>query len=125
MTGKQAQDPYYPQRLLKMLKLSFPSLAAIKINYAWSGWINISLDDMPHITQVGDQQNVYYSAGYCGNGVSFAAQAGKRLAQLVAGQSIPSLPFYHSELKKFPLASLRRMGQWGYFQYGKMKDRWF
>jgi len=125
ITGKQADDPYYAQRLLKMLKLSFPSLGTIKVDYSWSGWINISLDDMPHIAQVGDNKNIFYSAGYCGNGVSFTAQAGKRLAQMVAGIDIPNLPFYQSELKAFPVASLRRIGQWGYFQYGKIKDRWF
>jgi len=110
ITGQQAQDPYYKQRLLKMLKRSFPSLSALEIDYSWAGWINISLDDMPHIAQIGDNNNVFYSAGYCGNGVSFAAQAGKRLAQKVAGNSIPDLPFYNTELKPFPLAPLRRIG---------------
>jgi hypothetical protein len=67
--------------------------------------------------------------GYCGSGVSFSVQAGKRLAEKVAEKTIDpkiaNLPLYNSELPKFPFAPLRRVGQWGYFHYGKVKDDWF
>jgi glycine/D-amino acid oxidase-like deaminating enzyme len=123
ITGKGAEDPYYSERLLKVLKTSFPALQNIQYDYAWSGWISVSLDDMPHIHE-NEQRSVFYAMGYCGSGVSFSVQAGKRLAQKVAGQAVPQLPIYTQSLKKFPLAPLRRVGQWGYFQYGKVKDKW-
>ncbi|MFT5755948.1 MAG: glycine/D-amino acid oxidase-like deaminating enzyme [Alteromonadaceae bacterium] len=124
ITGKSAEDPYYAKRLLSVLKTSFPTLQQLKYSYAWSGWICMSLDDIPHIYQ--NQQNtVFYSMGYCGSGVSFSVQAGKRLAQKVAGEPVPNLPLYQQALPKFPLAPLRRVGQWGYFQYGRIKDTWF
>ena len=123
--GKNAEDPYYSNRLLKVLKSSFPSLNQVKIAYSWSGWICMALDDLPHIVKGDPSGNLFYSAGYCGNGVSFAVQAGKRLAQKVAGQEVPNLPFYEKALPNFPLPSFRRLGQWGYFQYGKIKDGWF
>jgi glycine/D-amino acid oxidase-like deaminating enzyme len=127
ITGKSADDPYYAQRLLAVLKTSFPPLANLKYQYAWSGWICMALDDMPHIYQ-NQQKSVYYSMGYCGSGVSFSVQAGKRLAEKVAEANVPSeisnLPLYHCELPKFPFAPLRRVGQWGYFHYGKIKDEW-
>lgn len=121
ITGKKADDPYYPKRLLAVLKSSFPALKNLNYQYAWSGWICMSLDDIPHIYQ-NDEHSVFYAMGYCGSGVSFSAQAGKRLAQKVAGQTVPNLPLYQSPLPKFPLAPLRRLGQWGYFHYGKLKD---
>ena len=124
ISGKDANNPYFANRLLNELKRSFPPLKCIKLDYSWSGWISISLDDIPHIRQADEKGNVFYSAGYCGNGVSFAVQAGHRLAQKVAGIEIPNLPFYNSDLPKFPLAKFRRLGQWGYFRYGKVKDRW-
>lgn len=124
ITGKGADDPYFANRLLSVLKSSFPSLQNIAYNYAWSGWICMSLDDLPHIYQ-NDQQNVFYGMGYCGSGVSFSAQAGKRLAQKVAEQTVPNLPLYQKALPKFPFAPMRRVGQWGYFHYGKIKDTWF
>lgn len=124
ITGKAADDPYYARRLLEVLKTSFPPLQDLQYDYAWSGWISMALDDLPHVYQ-NQQQSVFYSMGYCGSGVSFSVQAGKRLAQKVAGQTVPDLPLYQKALPKFPLAPLRRVGQWGYFHYGKIKDTWF
>ena len=124
ITGNNAADPYYANRLLSVLKTSFPALSKIHYDHAWSGWLCMSLDDMPHIYQ-NEQRNIFYAMGYCGSGVSFSVQAGKRLAQKVAGISVPNLPIYQTPLKTFPFAPLRRVGQWGYFQYGKIKDQWF
>lgn len=124
ITGKSADDPYYAKRLLSVLKTSFPALANINYGYAWSGWICMALDDLPHIYQ-NDEQSVFYSMGYCGSGVSFSVQAGKRLAEKVAEKQVPNLPLYNKALPKFPFAPLRRVGQWGYFHYGKIKDQWF
>lgn len=128
ITGKKADDPYYSQRLLSVLKTSFPALRNLTIDYAWSGWICMALDDLPHIyqgTKESDNENVYYAMGYCGSGVSFSVQAGKRLAEKVAGKALPNLPLYNKALPKFPFAPLRRAGQWGYFHYGKIKDNYF
>jgi glycine/D-amino acid oxidase-like deaminating enzyme len=79
---------------------------------------------MPHIYQ-NKEQSIFYAMGYCGSGVSFSVQAGKRLAQKVAEQSVPHLPLYQQHLPKFPFAPLRRIGQRGYFHYGRIKDAWF
>ena len=124
ITGKGAEDPYYANRLLSVLKTSFPPLQSLDIAYAWSGWICMALDDLPHIYQ-NQTKDIFYSMGYCGAGVSFSVQAGKRLADKVAEKSVPDLPLYDRALPKFPLAPLRRVGQWGYFHYGKIKDTWF
>jgi len=124
ITGKGAEDPYFANRLLSVLKTSFPALKNINIAHAWSGWICMALDDLPHVYQ-NESSSVFYSMGYCGSGVSFSVQAGKRLADKVAGKSVPDLPLYNRALPKFPLAPLRRVGQWGYFHYGKIKDTWF
>jgi len=124
ITGKSADDPYYAQRLLSVLKTSFPSLQSLNIAHAWSGWICMALDDLPHIYQ-NDRKDIFYSMGYCGSGVSFSVQAGKRLADKVAERMVPDLPLYNRALPKFPLAPLRRVGQWGYFHYGKIMDNWF
>jgi len=128
ITGKNAADPYYAQRLLAVLKSSFPALQDISYDYAWSGWICMALDDLPHIYQgskADNNENVFYAMGYCGSGVSFSVQAGKRLAEKIAEKPVPNLPLYQQALPKFPLAPLRRVGQWGYFHYGKIKDSYF
>ncbi len=125
ITGKGADDPYYANRLLNVLKQSFPALSTIHIGYAWSGWICMALDDIPHIHHADENEHVVYAMGYCGNGVSFSVQAGKRLADKIMGKTLPNLPIFNKPLPKFPLPALRRVGQWGYFHYGKIKDTYF
>lgn len=123
--GKHADDPIYQQRLLAALRQSFPQLSKQQVDYCWSGWVSVSFDDYPRICQADEQGSIYYSMGYCGSGVSFTAQAGKRLAQRIAGEDIPDLPFMHSPLPKFPLSPLRRMGLWGFYHLGRFKDNYF
>ncbi len=125
ITGRDAENPYYANRLLAVLKQSFPALQTLKIGYQWSGWICMSLDDIPHIYQADSKGDVVYSMGYCGSGLSFSVQAGKRLADKVMGLPQPDLPLFQRALPTFPLAPLRRLGQWGYFHYGKLKDQWW
>lgn len=124
ISGAQATNPIYHQRLLTALKQSFPTLSQVTMDYQWQGWISVSLDNIPHI--YGDkEQGIYYSAGYCGAGVSFSGLAGKRIAEKVAGEDIEHVqsPILSSPLPKFPFAQFRRVGQWGYYQFGRFKDR--
>ncbi|ALS97351.1 NAD(P)/FAD-dependent oxidoreductase [Lacimicrobium alkaliphilum] len=121
--GKDAGHLVYRQRLLNALLQSFPQLKGLQAEHFWSGWVSVSLDDYPRICKADDTGSVYYSMGYCGSGVSFSTQAGKRLAQLVAGDhSLPDLPFFDSPLPKFPLASARRLGLWAFYHWGRLKD---
>jgi hypothetical protein len=55
--------------------------------------------------------------------VSFSSQAAYRLAQSIAGEALPNLPLYQQPLPRFPFTQARRLGQWGYYHYGWLKDR--
>jgi glycine/D-amino acid oxidase-like deaminating enzyme len=118
--GKDGSNPVYGERLKQALDKCFPSLKHKAIAYNWTGWIAAAMDDMPHVYA---KDGVGYSLGYCGSGVSFSAQAGFRLAQTIAGQQVPSLPLYQQPLPSFPFAKARRLGQWGYYHYGWLKDK--
>lgn len=108
--GKDADKDKYRQHLLDGLRATFPPLADIDAAYFWSGWVSVSLDDYPRLWH-SDDNSIHYAMGYCGAGVAFAAQAGKRLAQQVLNPGErPALPFWQSPLKRFPFASMRRMG---------------
>jgi glycine/D-amino acid oxidase-like deaminating enzyme len=121
--GKDARHPVYRQRLLDALLHSFPQLGSLQAEHFWSGWVSVSLDDYPRICKADDAGSVFYSMGYCGSGVSFSTQAGKRLAQLLAGDhSLPDLPFFDSPLPRFPLAGARRIGLWAFYHWGRLKD---
>ena len=123
ITGKQALSGKYHQRLLQGLKQALPALSEVTIDYQWDGWINVSLDEVPHIYQADNQ--VFYSGGYCGAGLSFSLQAGKRLAQKVAGDSQShQIPMLQTPLPKFPFSPFRRVGQGLFYQWGRFKDAW-
>ena len=118
--AKDQNKPTYLNNLKKGLADCFPTLANIEHDYYWHGYIAAALDDMPHVTVQG---NIGYTLGYCGAGVSFSAQAAYRLAQQIAGVTVPNLPLYRTPLPYLPLPSLRRFGQWGYYQYAQLKDK--
>ena len=118
--AKDQNKPTYLNNLKKGLADCFPTLSNINHDYYWHGYIAAALDDMPHVTVQG---NTGYTLGYCGAGVSFSAQAAYRLAQQIAGVTVPNLPLYRTPLPYLPFPSLRRVGQWGYYQYAQLKDK--
>ena len=118
--AKDQNKPTYLNNLKKGLADCFPTLDNISHDYYWHGYIAAALDDMPHVTVQG---NIGYTLGYCGAGVSFSAQAAYRLAQQIAGVTVPNLPLYQTPLPYLPFPSLRRFGQWGYYQYAQLKDK--
>jgi glycine/D-amino acid oxidase-like deaminating enzyme len=113
----------------------FPPLSGIKIDYSWWGWVDVSHDMMPRITQPDAIQKIWYALGYGGNGVSFSIQAGRRLAERIVGKNASrelfELPIYNSQLP-FPnafnliesqmLAPFRRIGQRFLYKWCWLQD---
>jgi glycine/D-amino acid oxidase-like deaminating enzyme len=128
ISGAHAEHPAHLKLLTDAIARKFPPLAGIEIDYSWWGWVDVSHDMMPRIVQPDAAQKLWYSVGYGGNGVSFSVQAGRRLAERVAGRDfgreVFELPIYRSPLP-FPnvmnmvesqaFAPFRRFGQ--YFLY--------
>lgn len=111
VTGKDAPAEKHLDFLKKGLASKFPAIEGIDIDYDWWGWVDVSHDMMPRITQPDPNQSIFYAMGYGGNGVMFSAQAGRRMADRVAGKSIPDVPIYNSELPYEVFAPFRRIGQ--------------
>lgn len=124
ITGAKANNHFYQQQLIQGLYQTLPSLKGINIDHFWSGWISVSVDDYPRIYSTPDGAPVHYAMGYCGSGVSFTTQAGKRLAQAVAGQSCKDIPHLTSPLAKIPFAQFKRLGLWGFYHLAQIKDKW-
>lgn len=127
ITGKGATEQKHLDLLKKGLYRKFPNLAGVDIDYSWWGWVDVSHDMMPRIFQPDQSQKVYYSLGYGGNGVMYSAQAGKRLAQLVAGDNQNlTLPIFQSPLPHYgPLTPFRRLGQSMSYVWYYLKDEVF
>lgn len=121
ITGQDAPQEKYKNMLIGDMYRKFPSLHGIKLDYSWWGWVDVSHDMMPRIFQPDPKETIYYALGYGGNGVMYSAQAGKRLAQLIAGDKVDmTMPIFNSKLpypnvkemvESQAFAPFRRLGQ--------------
>jgi len=100
------------QFLIDRLGTKFPPLAGIEVDYDWNGWVCLTYDWIPHISQAEDDPSVHYAMGYAGSGIAFAVHAGKRLAARIAGaeDDLPDLPTFTRRMPKYPFAQFRRLG---------------
>lgn len=127
ITGKDASNPKHLDVLKTGLAQKFPALKDIKLDYSWWGWVDVSHDMMPRITQPDPDEQMFYAMGYSGNGVMYSAQAGRRMAQMAVGIiEKPDLPIFSSQLPhEGVLTPFRRLGQqWLYHWYHYRDERW-
>ncbi|MDT3382055.1 FAD-binding oxidoreductase [Labrys neptuniae] len=127
ITGGDAANPKHLNLLLEGLYRKFPILRGIEIDYSWWGWVDVSHDMMPRIFRPDPAQPLFYAMGYGGNGVMYSAQAGRRMAQMVAGKGGGlDLPIFTSPLPSHGLLTpFRRLGQWGMYRWYYLKDEIF
>lgn len=87
----------------------FPQLAAVPVEYSWSGNVAFTRDQLPH---VGELAGTHYAMGYCGHGVAMATYLGARVAERIAGRGdlapfaelgFPAIPCYRGRPWFLPL----------------------
>ena len=123
VTGRDAANPRHLQLLVDGLHRKFPPLKGIDIDYSWWGWVDVSHDMMPRIFQPDPTQTVYYALGYGGNGVMYSAQAGRHLAERIAGKCRNlDLPILASPLPGHLFRPFRRIGQAMLYRWYYMRD---
>jgi len=61
----------------------FPQLADVRIDYAWSGRLAITMNRLPHVGRLAP--NGFFAQGFSGHGVALTQIAGKLIAEAVAG----------------------------------------
>jgi len=61
----------------------FPQLADVRIEYAWGGDVDITLNRAPHFGRLAP--NIYFLQGFSGHGLALTAMAGKLVAEAVSG----------------------------------------
>jgi glycine/D-amino acid oxidase-like deaminating enzyme len=77
----------------------FPELASARIDYAWSGRVAFTPDEMP---RAGRLQGAYYAGGYCGHGIAMATHLGEQIARRMAGETVAH-PFFDDNWAPIPL----------------------
>lgn len=133
ITGADAPSPRHMAVLVGGLERKFPALKGIQVDHSWWGWVDVSHDMMPRVTQPDPKESVFYALGYGGNGVSFSAHAGRRMAERIAGKQskVFELPIYNSPLE-YPnvfnlvrsqaFAPFRRFGQRFLYHWYYLRD---
>jgi len=107
-----ARDPADVESIIrpKMLK-TFPQLENVKINYAWTGNFLLTLSRLPQVGRL--DNNIYYSQGCSGHGVTYTHIAGKIIAEALSSQaarfdafaSLPNYPFPGGQRFQIPLSA--------------------
>ncbi|CAH0240607.1 NAD(P)/FAD-dependent oxidoreductase [Pseudomonas carnis] len=108
-----ARDPADIEAIIrpKLLK-TFPQLKDVKIDYTWTGNFLLTLSRLPQVGRLGD--NIYYSQGCSGHGVTYTHLAGKVLANAIRGQTesfdafaqLPHYPFPGGRLFRVPFTAM-------------------
>ncbi len=126
ITGADAANQKHLDLLLAGMARKFPSLKGVAVDYSWWGWVDVSHDMMPRIAQPDPAQSIFYAMGYGGNGVMYSAQAGRRLAQMVAGKGGGlDLPIFTSALPHHGLLTpFRRIGQRALYRWYHLRDEY-
>jgi gamma-glutamylputrescine oxidase len=77
------QPPQLAEGMRKRMVRVFPSLADVKVAYAWGGYLDITMSRAPDFGRLAP--NVFYLQGFSGHGITLTGLAGKLVAEAVAG----------------------------------------
>ena len=91
----------------RMLKV-FPQLEDVPMEYAWGGFVGITMNRAPHFGRLG--RNIFFAQGFAGHGVALTGLAGKLMAEAVSGSAerfdvfsrIPHMPFPGGRFLRMP-----------------------
>jgi gamma-glutamylputrescine oxidase len=104
----------------RMLRV-FPQLEDVRIDYAWGGEVDITLNRAPHFGRLAP--NVYFLQGFSGHGIALTGIAGKLVAEAVAGTAGRFDVFARIPHGSFPGgAALRRPALVLAMLYYRLKD---
>jgi gamma-glutamylputrescine oxidase len=77
-------DPFDSARVLRARMVQvFPQLADVNIEYAWGGYLDITLNRAPHFGRLGP--NAFFLQGLSGHGMVISGMAGKLIGEVIGG----------------------------------------
>lgn len=87
---------------------TFPQLEGVKIDYAWGGFVDISMSRAPDFGRLPSAPNVYYLQGFSGHGLALTGLAGRLVAEAIAGDASRFDVFARLRHRAFPGGALLR-----------------
>ena len=100
------------ESMRQRMVLTFPQLASTKIEYAWGGFVDITMNRAPDFGRQpaagGYAANVYYLQGFSGHGLALTGLAGRLVAEAIAGDAGRFDIFARLKHRPFPGGRLLR-----------------
>lgn len=87
---------------------TFPQLADVPVDYAWGGFVDITMNRAPDFGRLADAPNVYYLQGFSGHGLALTGLAGALVAEAIAGDAGRFDTFARLRHRPFPGGPLLR-----------------
>ena len=87
---------------------TFPQLADVRVEYAWGGFVDISMNRAPDFGRLPGAGNVYYLQGFSGHGLALTGLAGRLVAEAMAGDASRFDLFARLRHRAFPGGALLR-----------------
>lgn len=102
------------ESMRRRMRRSFPQLADVEVEYAWGGFVDISMNRAPDFGRLpapgaadrgaaaGAPGNVYYLQGFSGHGLALTGLAGRVVAEAMAGDATRFDTFARLRHRRFP-----------------------
>jgi gamma-glutamylputrescine oxidase len=82
--------------------LAFPQLAAARVEYAWGGFVDITMNRAPDFGRLPAAPSVYYLQGFSGHGLALTGLAGRVVAEAMVGDASRFDVFARLKHRSFP-----------------------
>ena len=102
------------QSMQRRMARTYPQLRDAKVEYAWGGFVDISMNRAPDFGRLPDAgaaraySNVYYLQGFSGHGLALTGLAGRLVAEAMAGDAERFDTFARIRHRRFPGGRLLR-----------------
>jgi len=107
--------PNLERGMQRRMARTFPQLKGTKVDFAWGGFVDISMNRAPDFGRLADvdddlprASNVYYLQGFSGHGLALTGLAGKVVAEAIAGNAARFDTFARIRHRQFPGGRLLR-----------------
>lgn len=100
-------DPFNTANATRKRMLNvFPQLSDVRIDYAWGGYVDITMSRAPDFGRV--TPHIYYLQGFSGHGIALTGVAGRLAAEAIAGHAERFDLFTRLQHRNFPGGELFR-----------------
>ncbi len=115
------EPPNVAESMRKRMLRIFPTLADVKVQHAWGGFLDITMSRAPNFGRLAP--NVFYLQGFSGHGMALTALGGQLVAEALAGTAERFDVFARIPHRDFPGgAYLRRPSLMLAMLYYRLRD---